>query len=74
MYQMIFRFPMELKEILKSEAEKHGATLTGFMKQILWDWAKANMDKPKKEEWGDGEGANNNPPDNKIARRIRQNY
>lgn len=50
MYQMIFRFPMELKEILKSEAEKHGATLTGFMKQILWDWAKANMDKPKKEE------------------------
>lgn len=42
MYQMIFRFPTELKDILKSEAERKGQTLTGLIKQILWDWVKNN--------------------------------
>ena len=38
MYQMIFRFPAEWKKILKAEADKKGQTLTGLIKQILWDW------------------------------------
>lgn len=42
MYQMIFRFPLELKEDLKAEADKRGQTLTGLMKQILYDWVKKN--------------------------------
>ena len=42
MYQMIFRFPKELKEDLKVEADKRGQTLTGLMKQILYDWVEKN--------------------------------
>ena len=42
MYQMILRFPMELREQLKYEADKRGQTLTGLIKQILWEWAKEN--------------------------------
>ena len=40
MYQMLFRFPIELKVRLKAEAEQRGQTLTGLMKQILWEWAE----------------------------------
>lgn len=42
MYQMILRFPTELKEQLKCEADKRGQTLTGLIKQILWEWVKEN--------------------------------
>lgn len=46
MYQMILRFPTELREQLKSEADKRGQTLTGLIKQILWEWVKENgLDK-----------------------------
>lgn len=41
-YQMILRFPTELREQLKSEADKRGQTLTGLIKQILWEWVKEN--------------------------------
>ena len=42
MYQMIFRFPVELKNDLKREAEARGQTLTALMKQILWEWNENN--------------------------------
>lgn len=38
MYQMILRFPTELKERLKKEAVTRGQTLTGMIKLILWEW------------------------------------
>ena len=43
MYQMILRFPMELKDIIKQEATKKGLTLTSMIKQILWEWAEAKQ-------------------------------
>ena len=39
-YQMVLRFPTELKEALKAAAEERGQTLTGLIKQILWEWVK----------------------------------
>lgn len=38
MYQMILRIPMEMKQDLKVEAKARGQTLTGLIKQILWEW------------------------------------
>ena len=46
MYQMILRFPTELKNYLKVEAKARGQTLTGLIKQILWEW-KETHDKPE---------------------------
>ena len=40
MYQMILRIPTEMKKDLKLEAEARGQTLTGLIKQILWEWLK----------------------------------
>lgn len=50
MYQMLFRFPKELKEIVKQEADKKGQTLTGMMKQILWEWVNRNKINSQKKE------------------------
>lgn len=38
MYQMLLRFPIELKDALKSSADLRGQTLTALIKQILWEW------------------------------------
>nr|DAO47372.1 MAG TPA: hypothetical protein [Caudoviricetes sp.] len=40
MYQMILRIPTELKEQLKKAADERGQTLTGLIRQILWEWAE----------------------------------
>mgnify|MGYP002565143608 CR=1 FL=1 len=54
MYQMVFRFPNELKEQLKEEANKRGQTLTGLMKQILWEWLRKNEQEDQKKETVNG--------------------
>lgn len=39
MYQMILRISDDMKERLKNEANERGQTLTGLIRQILWEWA-----------------------------------
>lgn len=38
MYQMILRITKETHENLKKQAEARGQTLTGLIRQILWEW------------------------------------
>lgn len=40
MYQMILRLQADLKNDLKKAADARGQTLTGLIRQILWEWAK----------------------------------
>ncbi len=49
MHQMILRISIELKEKLKKAADERGQTLTGLIRQILWEWVDKNNSGMKKE-------------------------
>lgn len=40
------RLPEKLHQELLTIADEHGSTLNGLIRQILWDWLKANGDRP----------------------------
>ena len=42
MIRFLINVPEELKDILKANAKSRGQTLTGLIRQILWDWVKKN--------------------------------
>lgn len=39
MIRFLINIPIELHKILKNVAASRGQTLTGLIRQILWDWA-----------------------------------
>ena len=40
MVRFLISVPMELRNELRSAARKGGFTLSGLIRQILWDWVK----------------------------------
>lgn len=45
MVRFLINIPEGLRETLKSEAKPRGQTLNGLIRQILWDWVKAQENK-----------------------------
>lgn len=43
MKQMILRLADDMWKCLKTEAAVRGQTLTGLIRQILWEWVKKNV-------------------------------
>lgn len=48
MVRFLISIPMDLRQQLQEQAVANGQTLTGFIRQILWEWAK-NQQKVKQE-------------------------
>mgnify|MGYP003370754380 CR=1 FL=1 len=42
MHQMILRITKETHDSLKEQAKARGQTLTGLIRQILWEWIEEN--------------------------------
>lgn len=38
--RFLINVPEELKERLKQESKRRGQTLTGLIREILWDWVR----------------------------------
>lgn len=45
MIQMILRLRAEMRNDLKNAADARGQTLTGLIRQILWEWLKNQDEK-----------------------------
>ena len=42
MIRFLISIPEELRNILRTEASVRGQTVTGVIREILWDWVEAN--------------------------------
>lgn len=38
--RFLINIPEELREQLKQESKRRGQTLTGLIREILWDWVR----------------------------------
>ncbi len=47
MVRFLINVPEELRAILKKSAKSKGQTLNGLIRQILWDWVKAQEREKK---------------------------
>lgn len=49
MIRFLINIPIELREKLKFQAKQKGQTLTGLIRDILWDWVEdCEKSLPKK--------------------------
>ncbi len=44
--KILIRIPREKKMLLQKEASARGLTMNALLLTILWDWLKANGDRP----------------------------
>lgn len=44
--KILIRIPREKKMLLQKEANARGLTMNALLLTILWDWLKANGDRP----------------------------
>lgn len=45
MVRFLINVPEDLRNLLRTESKKRGQTLTGLIREILWDWVKKNEEK-----------------------------
>lgn len=49
MVRFLVNIPIGLHQVLREHAKMQGQTLTGLIRQILWDWAEENATRMKED-------------------------